>query len=82
MMLVWARRTAAVQPFQSPPLQSDYQAQWQAAVNTVPPRSAWRRLVSAVYRSLPAGLQNRINGHLQRRRFSFGNRQCYRRRND
>ncbi len=79
MMLVWARRTAAVPPLAQPPLQSDYQAQWLAAGKEAAPRSAWRRFVSAVYRSLPSGLRNRINGHLQRRRFSFANRQCYRR---
>jgi hypothetical protein len=80
MMLVWARRTAALLPFEQPPLQSDYQSQWQPGDKTAPPRSVWRRLVSAVYRSLPQGWQNRINGHLQRRRFSFSNRACYRHR--
>jgi len=80
MMLVWARRTEAVRPFQKPPLQSDYQAQWQAAsAGPATTRSAWRKLISRVYRALPTGIQNHINGRLQRRRFSFANRQCYRR---
>jgi hypothetical protein len=84
MMLVAARKTAATTPFAAPPLQSDYAAVWRsAAENRAPPvRSAWRTLVSRVYRSLPQSWQNRINGHLQQRRFSLGNRQCYRRRTD
>jgi hypothetical protein len=82
-MIVEASKLAAVPLFASPPLQSDYAAQWevarsaQAAVPAVTGVPFHKALLKRAWNRLPYFLRLRIKGFRERREFSFSNRDFY-----
>ncbi len=81
MMIVEARRTARVAPFETMPQQSDYATMWEQSMSAAAgaARPFHRRVLRHVYRRLPGWLRVRVNGYLQKRRYSLANRRYYRR---
>lgn len=55
-LAVLAKRTALIQPFTTPPLQSDYESQWRA---TTAPGHDWKAtpLIHSIYRRVPGMLK-------------------------
>lgn len=78
MMMVEARKLAAVPLFVQSPLQSDYVNTWGADPETkrVDRSSA---VALRMFRLLPKALQMRLRGYLELRRFSLANRRLFRR---
>jgi hypothetical protein len=83
IMMVEARKVEDRRLFARSPLQSDYVNAWSAAEAAPPPaaaaRTSWHRaLRSRLLAATPSRLHVLLMGWAQRRRFSFANRQFYR----
>lgn len=75
-MIVEAKKTSDVPLFANVPLQSDYVTVWNR-VEAQPQRSNAKKVLKSVFESLPPFLRTRINGYRQKRKFSFSNKQFY-----
>jgi hypothetical protein len=79
VILVQARKIADLPVFAETPLQSDYVSKWQQPT----PRSRRKGMLtdarSALFRLLPGAIQTWVGGQLKLRRYSFSNREFYRR---
>ena len=77
MMLLVARKIEHVEPFATPPLQSDYTVAWEqsATPTSAAAPASWR---GRLLQKLPDGLRNRILGARSAREYSFGNSAFYR----
>jgi SAM-dependent methyltransferase len=73
-MIVEAVKTADVPPFETPPLQSDYVATWNADGTAQNSESTAKRVARKL------GLLNRAIGHREKAKYSFSNKHFYKRR--
>lgn len=79
MMLLVARKDRHVEPFATPPLQSDYTVAWEQSAGASPAPAAAASWRGDLLRKLPAGWRNWLLGLRSSRDYSFANQAFYRR---
>ena len=76
MMIVEAKKIIDVPLFTHFPLQSDYLALWnQEKAQSLPTDT--KKVLRSVWRNMPFSIRTRIQGYIEKRRFSLSNRQFY-----
>ncbi|MGA3186102.1 MAG: hypothetical protein ABSF22_03245 [Bryobacteraceae bacterium] len=78
LMMVDAKRISDVEPFRTTPQQSDYVAAWEKNTTQDPAAGSPLRWPTRVFQALPIQWQNQIKGRREKARFSFRNKDFYR----
>ncbi len=78
MMMVHAIKKKAVKPFSNWPLQSDYRPLW-SSIDAEEPSNRNPSVLRNIFNRLPFSLQVKIKGYREARKFSFSNRQSFKR---
>ena len=77
-LAIEARKIAKVPLFATPPLQSDYVTLWEEA-DVAKKQTSIKAKLRDIFEQLPFSIQTMVDGYRQKKKFSFSNREFYKR---